>query len=168
MVSKHPSNFTHFESGEPVTSVEQREVPTRRAGDLTHHTNLEIIAHKTARLASEFTEFKQEMRDAIREIKASATYTHATLHEATNKAKETAEVAKESIKDAVHEAMAEAFPDGDPRGHRAAHESYIKEAAEKAEFWATMRKELGKWGLIGFISWAAYILWQAFLLGPKK
>lgn len=167
-MTKQPSNFVHFDSGEEVTPIEQRQTPTRRAGDIDHKTNLEIIAHKTARLASEFTEFKQEMREAIREIKASATYTHATLHEATTKAKETAELAKESIKDAVHEAMAEAFPDGDPRGHRAAHESYIKEAAEKAEFWATMRKELGKYGLISVAGWLVYLIWQGVLMGPKK
>lgn len=60
------------------------------------------------------------------------------------------------------------FPDGDPDGHRRHHEAVIRKAEERAEFWATMRKELGKYGLIGFIGWAGYALWQAFLLGPKK
>ncbi len=60
------------------------------------------------------------------------------------------------------------FPDNDPTGHRNFHESYIKKMAERAEFWKKMSFELGKYGLLGFIGWALYALWIAFLHGPGK
>ena len=162
------SNFTQFDSGEPVEPLDKRQIPTRRAGDIERQTNLEVIAHKTSRIAGELTEFKSEMRDAIKRIEASITYTHSTLHEATERAKEAAEKAESSVKHAVQEAMTNAFPDGDPDGHRRHHELVIKKAEESAEFWASMRKELGKVGLIGFLAWAGYWLWLAAIKGPMK
>ena len=39
---------------------------------------------------------------------------------------------------------------------------------KRAEFWEAMAREIGKWGLIGFLGWAAYALWNAFLQGPHK
>ena len=159
------SNFVQFDGDEiQPLPTEQRQTPARRATD----TNLEIIAHKTARLAGEFSEFKQERRDDIKEIKASIKWTHATLHEATTRAKEAADNAEASVKKSVQEAMASAFPDGDPDGHKRHHEAVIKAAEERAELLAKLKLELIKWGLFGFLGWALYLLWQGFLLGPKK
>jgi len=67
------------------------------------------------------------------------------------------------------DAMAhKSFPGGDETGHKSHHEAVIKREEERAEFWSTMRKELAKYGLIGFFGWAAYALWTAFLQGPHK
>lgn len=60
------------------------------------------------------------------------------------------------------------FPNGDAQGHKKAHDAWIQQAEESRDFWRTMRKELGKWGLIGFLGWAVWALWSAFLQGPHK
>lgn len=64
-------------------------------------------------------------------------------------------------------AIAAGFPDSDPIGHRRYHEAEIRRAEEKAQFWGKLRLELTKWGLLGFLGWAAVSLWQEFLKGPK-
>lgn len=64
--------------------------------------------------------------------------------------------------------MIRAFPDGDPEGHRRHHEAVVRAAEARAEFWAKMRFALSQWGLLGFLGWAAYQLWLAFLQGPPK
>lgn len=69
---------------------------------------------------------------------------------------------------ALEDVLADAFPEGDPVGHRKHHEAVIQAAEDKAEFWKTMRTELGKYGLVAFTGWAIYYLWQAFLQGPHK
>lgn len=61
-----------------------------------------------------------------------------------------------------------AFPGDDPDGHRKHHELVIKQAEASAAFWEKMRFELVRWGLIGFLGWAAYALWHSFLQGPPK
>jgi hypothetical protein len=66
------------------------------------------------------------------------------------------------------ELLFDAFPEQDPNGHRRAHEEWVKEAAAKAEFWQTMKKELAKYGLLGLAGWVAFQLWTAFLHGPQK
>lgn len=71
------------------------------------------------------------------------------------------------IKASIEAALHSSFPDGDPDGHRRAHEAWIKREEDRAKFWEKMKVELGKYGLIGFIGWAGYYLWQAFLKGPK-
>lgn len=71
------------------------------------------------------------------------------------------------LAEAIAKLMKSAFPEGDTDGHRRAHELAIKQAEARAEFWATMQKEIAKWGLIGFLAWATYYLWKAVLLGPK-
>ncbi|MGB4817556.1 MAG: hypothetical protein WBP33_00455, partial [Saprospiraceae bacterium] len=60
-----------------------------------------------------------------------------------------------------------AFPRGDPDAHRLHHELAIRKAEASASFWQTLATELAKYGLIGFIGWAGYALWKAFLAGPK-
>ena len=50
--------------------------------------------------------------------------------------------------------MNKAFPEGDPEGHRAYHDASIKAAKDRADFWAKMRFEISKWGLIGFLGWS--------------
>lgn len=64
-------------------------------------------------------------------------------------------------------AIAAGFPDSDPDGHRRYHEAEIKRIERRADFWQKMRLELAKWGLIGFIGWAAVALWQQALKGPQ-
>lgn len=81
--------------------------------------------------------------------------------------KKVADVPSEMAK-ALANLMADAFPEGDPDGHRKHHEAVIKAAEEKAEFWKKMRLAISQWGLIGFLGWAAYALWSAFLQGPHK
>lgn len=51
------------------------------------------------------------------------------------------------------EVLFDAFPNQDPDGHRRAHEMQIEEARERKEFYATMKKELAKYGLLGFAGW---------------
>lgn len=65
-------------------------------------------------------------------------------------------------------AMDNAFPEGDASGHRRHHEALIKAAEERAKFWGTMRTEIAKWGLIGFLGWVLYAAWTTFLQGPHK
>jgi hypothetical protein len=96
----------------------------------------------------------QELSKEIREVKAQFAYHHATYVESTEKA--------------VAKAMSEAFPDGDPHGHRRHHEIVIAAAQRRLELWDMLKKETAKWGLLGFLGWAGYALWQAFLLGPRK
>ena len=163
-----PSNFVQFDTGEEVTPVEQRQVPSRRAGDMDHKTNLEIIAHKTSRIAGELTEFKADMHKAIDRIEAAMRYNHATVTEAIQRTSKKMEELDKRVDQTINDAIAQAVPDGDIDGHRRHHEALIKKAEESAEFWANMRKKLAEWGLIGFIGWALIALWQAFLLGPKK
>lgn len=81
--------------------------------------------------------------------------------------KKVADVPSEMAK-ALANLMADAFPEGDPDGHRKHHEAVIEAAEEKAEFWKKMRLAISQWGLIGFLGWAAYALWSAFLQGPHK
>lgn len=64
--------------------------------------------------------------------------------------------------------FSKAFPNDDPDGHRRFHEAEIRRAEARAEFWEKMRFEVVKWGLFGFLGWAAYQLWIAFIHGPQK
>lgn len=60
-----------------------------------------------------------------------------------------------------------AFPDGDAASHKRQHEANLKNAEARAEFMATLAKELSKYGLLGFLGWAAYTLWHAAVFIPK-
>jgi hypothetical protein len=60
-----------------------------------------------------------------------------------------------------------AFPDNDHRSHRVYHELLIAEARYKKEFWRKLLYDLMRLGALGFLVWAGYALWKAFLLGPK-
>lgn len=64
--------------------------------------------------------------------------------------------------------LTQAFPDGDPDGHRRDHEIRMKLAEEKAAFWAKMAYEIKKWGLIGFLLWAAKTLVEAGALWVQQ
>lgn len=157
------TGFHEFD-GEDLRPIDPSLIPTRRATD----TNLEIIAHKLSRIATEFSEYKQDNAEAIKRLEASMRYTHATLTESITRAADAAESAKESVADAIAEGMAAAYPDGDPDGHRHAHEAWIQKAEESAAFWKKMREELTKYGLIAFIGFAVVALWTQFLQGPHK
>ncbi len=78
------------------------------------------------------------------------------------------EIETQELAQTIAKLMSEAFPEGDPDGHRRHHELVIKQAEESAAFWKTLRIEIAKWGLIGFLGWAVYALWNAFLQGPKS
>lgn len=77
------------------------------------------------------------------------------------------EAEESALAAAIASLRSDAFPDGDPDGHRRHHEALIKQAEARAQFWEKMKLELFKYGLIGFLGWAAIALWQAFLRGPK-
>lgn len=68
----------------------------------------------------------------------------------------------------IKDVLEETLPGGDASAHKKWHESEIKEKEARADFWAMLRNELAKYGLIGFIGWAGYYLWIAFLHGPPK
>lgn len=72
-----------------------------------------------------------------------------------------------SLKNEIRQIAMDAFPEGDAAGHKRYHLASIKAAENKAAFWDKMQFELVRWGLIGFLGWAAYQLWAAFLHGPK-
>lgn len=63
--------------------------------------------------------------------------------------------------------MIKAFPEGDADGHRRFHEASVTKSEESAKFWRTLSVEISKFGLLGFLGWASYALWKAFLMGPK-
>ena len=77
-------------------------------------------------------------------------------------------VIDKKITDGLASIRTEAFPEGDADGHRRHHEAVIKSAEDRAAFWQTLRIELAKWGLVGFVAWAVVAIWQAFLQGPHK
>jgi len=60
------------------------------------------------------------------------------------------------------------FPGDDPTGHRMAHEEDMRRIKARSDFWQKMSFEIGKYGLLGFLGWACYALWNAFLHGPGK
>lgn len=64
-------------------------------------------------------------------------------------------------------AFQNAFPDGDPHSHRVYHEMLMEKLKEEAELRSMLKKEILKWGLLGFLGFACVALWKAFLLGPK-
>lgn len=168
MVSEPKASFTEFETGEPVLPFDQRQTPSRRASDVVSRDSLDIIAHKTTRLATEFTEFKADIHKAIDRIEGSMRYNHATLTEMIQRTEKKVVEHEQREETSLKECMLSIVPGGDVDGHRRHHEALIKRAEESAEFWSTMRKEIGKYGLIGFIGWAGFYLWQAFLMGPRK
>lgn len=73
---------------------------------------------------------------------------------------------------AKQEGALEGFPlkDGKPDlvGHRDYHETLIEQAKARTAFWRKLTFELAKWGLLGFLGWAVFQLWVAFLHGPTK
>lgn len=75
---------------------------------------------------------------------------------------ETTELANE-----IARVLLRAFPGGDADGHRRHHELAIQKAEASTKFWQTMSTEISKWGLLGFLGWAGFALWKAFLAGPK-
>ena len=44
--------------------------------------------------------------------------------------------------DALEKLIREGFPNGDPRSHREVHEGYIKDAADRAALWKSIRDKL--------------------------
>lgn len=96
----------------------------------------------------------QDLKKETAELKAKMNYHHAIF--------------REEMERSVERVFTRAFPDGDPEGHRHHHEIVIAAAQRRLELWDMLKKETAKWGLLGFLAWAGYALWQAFLLGPRK
>ena len=96
----------------------------------------------------------QELQKNVKTLDEKMTYHHGIFRSA--------------VEESVELVYVSAFPDGDPLGHRRHHELVIKKEEERAAFWTKMKEEIFKWGLIGFLGWAVFYLWQAFLKGPTK
>ena len=96
----------------------------------------------------------KELQTSIKELKAQMTYHHGVFEERVEKA--------------INGVFERAFPEGDPEGHRLHHELVIKREEERVEFWMAMRKEIGKWGLIGVLGFIIVSMWHTFLQGPPK
>jgi hypothetical protein len=73
-----------------------------------------------------------------------------------------------ALAEAVVALTLKAFPEGDPDGHKAYHEAQMKASEDKAAFWAKMRFELSRAGLLGFLAWAGIQLWNGVLAGTNK
>lgn len=96
----------------------------------------------------------QELKRDTNELKKQMAYHHGVF--------------RQEMEKSVERVFERAFPDGDPEGHRQHHEIVLEAAKKRLELWDMLKKETAKWGLLGFLGWAGYALWQAFLLGPKK
>ena len=60
---------------------------------------------------------------------------------------------------AKQDRIATGFPADDPDGHRRAHELFIEQARDKAEFWKKMRDEVAKYGAIGVVGFICFWVW---------
>ena len=96
----------------------------------------------------------KELQAGQKELAAKMNYHHAIF--------------REEVEKSVNRVFERAFPDGDPEGHKQHHELVIKREEERLEFWMSMRKEIGKWGLIGILGFIVVSSWKAFLMGPNK
>lgn len=96
----------------------------------------------------------QDLKKQTSELNAKMNYHHAIF--------------REEMERSVERVFTRAFPEGDPEGHKRHHEVVIAAAQRRLELWDLLKKETAKWGLLGFLGWAGYALWQAFLLGPRK
>ena len=96
---------------------------------------------------------KAELHEALRD------HRHSTHEFIVTKFSEL----KEMIKDG--------FPDGDTRGHREAHEVLIKDAAERAAMWKSIRDKLLGGAVIAALIAVGKIVWEHFVTvvssGPK-
>ena len=72
----------------------------------------------------------------------------------------------DELAQAIARLMADAFPESDPSGHRLHHELVIRQAEEKAKFWAEMRVAAAKWLGLGVLTFLAGAAWTQFLKGP--
>jgi hypothetical protein len=107
------------------------------------------------------TDDEDSMIELIKQIHESQMNLDARL--TTHMTQEPVEIAK-----AIASMVSSGFAGGDLVGHRLEHEAAISKTLEKAELYKKLRLELAKLGLFGLLSWAAYALWHAFLLGPSK
>lgn len=98
--------------------------------------------------------------------------TLAKLHAFMGGLQEKVEALQKAVEEQTTMALA-GYPldkDGKPdtSGHRSYHEEIIEQAKARTEYWREMTFELSKYGLIGFVLWAATQLWAAFINGLKQ
>lgn len=76
----------------------------------------------------------------------------------------------EGVREAVDTAKLcdTAFPDGNRESHRRYHEEIMQITNDRAELRKSLIRSVASWGIIGLLSWLAYVVWKAFLLGPAK
>jgi hypothetical protein len=132
------SAFTHFEPGPELS---QRQV---------EQNTYDLIAHKVTRMAGDMDKIVASV------TKLEATFTTHVASVLVDREKIIADILEKS------------FPGGDPDGHRRYHEASIKKAEASAKMWADIQVSTAKWGIVGVLGWAVYVLWQAFLHGPSK
>lgn len=72
----------------------------------------------------------------------------------------------QKLAEAVTKVMMESFPEGDAILHRKRHEAEIAMLEARTDFWAKMRYEVTRWGLLGVLGWTAIVAWKAFVKGP--
>ena len=60
---------------------------------------------------------------------------------------------------AKQDRIATGFPLDDPDGHRRAHEMFIEQARDRAQFWKKMRDEVSKYGLLGVVGFICLWIW---------
>ncbi len=103
----------------------------------------------------------QELLELVRII-------HANQLEMDRKLTDHMKNETQELAEAITKLMADAFPQGDLYGHRKAHVAWIEEVEQRTDFYRTLKKKLVEWGLLGFLGWAIYALWTAFLQGPNR
>lgn len=59
------------------------------------------------------------------------------------------------------------FPGGDADSHRHAHEQWIAKNRKEEEFWLDIKKKAVGSAVTAIILWVGFVLWNAFLQGPK-
>lgn len=76
----------------------------------------------------------------------------------------------QELKSAIHEVLDER--DGIDRGKHQDHHHYVERLIDRdkkrSERWEAIRKQVGGWAVIAFLSGAAYTAWIAFQTVIKK
>lgn len=60
-----------------------------------------------------------------------------------------------------------AFPNGDADAHRRVHEQCIKVAEDRHKIWQAITIAVASSSAFLVVVWLGYVIWKAFLIGPK-